>query len=130
MSVYNIWMMGPSRSGKTTLVASMIDEFMRIAEEATKKNDSLLKLQPLGETYERINDRIGSIRTATLDGYFNTGCLAGTQEHEIFEVGLDYQKKGLSMFEPKIELRFHDFPGTWLSQPERFSKWITTTLKC
>lgn len=119
MSIYNIWMMGPSRSGKTTLIASIINDFMRISEEANKKSDSVLKLQAMGDTYGRISDRIDSIQTATYDGSFDTGCLAGTQDHEIFKTGISYQKKAIPIFEPAIEINFHDFPGGWLSNPDK-----------
>lgn len=119
MTIYNIWMMGPSRSGKTTLIASIIDDFMRISEEVSQKSDSVLKLQALDDTYPRISGRIDSIKAATYNGSFDTGCLEGTQDHEIFKTGINYQKKALPFFEPEIEIHFHDFPGGWLSNPEK-----------
>ncbi len=122
MNAYHIWMMGPSRSGKTTLLASIIYDFKRISEEASRNDDCVLKLQAIGDTYSRINSRIDKIQAATYDGCFDTGCLEGTQDHEVFRVGLDYQKKAIPLFEPKFEMHFHDFPGGWLSQPEKIDK--------
>lgn len=114
--------MGPSRAGKTTLLASIINDFKLISEEASRNDDSLLKLQALEGTYAKLNSRIDRIKAATFEGSFDTGCLEGTQDHEVFKVGLDYQKKALAVFEPKFEIHFHDFPGGWLSQPDMIGK--------
>lgn len=114
MSDYHICMLGPSRSGKTTLLASVINDFMKLSEDISQKDDEYLKLVPKGETKARVNKSIDAIKISTQNGEFVGSGLAGTVDHTIFDVDLSYQKKALINSDPDFKLHFHDFPGGWI----------------
>lgn len=109
-------MLGPSRCGKTTLLASIINEFMELSEEVSKKDDEYIKLKPVGETRGRINKSIDAIKVSTRDGEFVRAGLEGTQDHTVFNLDMAYQKKSVLNSDPDFSLHFHDFPGGWIAQ--------------
>ena len=123
MDTYEICMLGPRSSGKTTLLASMIKDFENITDPVHKKNKRIWDLQAIGSTYQRVANSINVIEMATRDGEFASGCLPGTQEHDTYELEIKYPSSILDKwFSPKFRLRFHDFPGDWINNPDRMEE--------
>lgn len=114
MSDYHICMLGPSRCGKTTLLASLISEFMEISEDVSRNDSEYIKLSPQGDTKGRINKSIAEIKTSSEEGEFLRSVLRGTTDHNVFDVNMSYQKKAIINSDPNFKMHFHDFPGAWI----------------
>lgn len=112
-------MLGPSRCGKTTLLASIVHEFMELSEKISLRDTEFIKLSPKGDTRGRINLSIDAISASTSEGEFIGGALEGTQDHSIYDLELSYQKKSVINSDPNFKLHFHDFPGGWLGTGDK-----------
>ncbi len=119
MNTYNICMMGPSRTGKTTLLASLIHEFETITEKEYQGGFDRLSIKAAGETFGRIGSRINQIEIATLNGSFDSGCLDGTQNHEVFELSIKPNTNIIDKIVHDYKFKFHDFPGDWINDPDK-----------
>jgi len=122
MDTYEICMLGPTRSGKTTLLASMIKDFENLTEPIYKKRQRIWELQAIGSTYKRTEDRINILEMATRDGEFASECLPGTEDHDVYELEVKYHSILDKWFSPELRLRFHDFPGRWIDDPKRMEE--------
>lgn len=107
-------MLGPRRCGKTTLLASMVNEFMKISEEVSKKDSEYIKMVPRDATKGRINSSISAIKVSTSEGDFVTPQLSGTDVHTVYNFDIAYLDKSKEITDPDFKIYFHDFPGEWL----------------
>ena len=119
MDTYEICMLGPSHSGKTTLLASMIRDFENITDSIYKKNKRRWELRAKGTTYARTEDCINVLETGIRNGEFASECLPGTSTHDTYELEIKYNSILDQWFSPDIGLQFHDFPGGWINDPKR-----------
>lgn len=112
---YNIGLFGPSRIGKTTLIASMVEEFKRFTN--VSPGGRYLKLTSLDEpTMTRLSGRINDLKSGIREGVFATGTLEGTANHEVFNLRFEEGGKEKS-FQQLFTL--HDFPGGWVNDPSK-----------
>lgn len=113
---YNVGMFGPSRIGKTTLIAAMVEEFRSVADQLYSLDKTYLKLNPSDQSSsQRISQRINDLKSGIEKGAFKTGTLVGTSMHEIFN--LRFEKGADESFQQNFVL--HDFPGGWIDDPDK-----------
>ncbi|WP_294447288.1 hypothetical protein [uncultured Mailhella sp.] len=113
---YNIGFFGPSRIGKTTLAASMVEEFKQFS---SRINSSYLKLSALDDiTMTKISGRINDLKAGIEKGTFKTGTLEGTSDHE--ELKLRFEEGARKSF--KQDFILHDFPGGWINDPQKIEQ--------
>ncbi|MDR2140215.1 MAG: hypothetical protein LBR11_00205 [Deltaproteobacteria bacterium] len=116
---YHIGLFGPSRIGKTTLIASIVEEFKLLSDGLYNEASAYLKFSAMDQaTSERIADRINALKSGIERRSFKTGTLEGTSSHEIFNMRLEDAKS--SSF--KLDFIFHDFPGGWINDPSKMEE--------
>lgn len=116
---FNIGLFGPSRVGKTTLIAAMVEEFKKYSEGLLHREGSYLKLSASDQiTMQKLNARINDLKGGIEYGSFKTGTLTGTEDHEVFKLRFEEGKDKLF----KQNFALHDFPGGWLQQPEKIEE--------
>lgn len=113
---FHIGFLGPSRIGKTTIVAAMVEEFKRFAEEYSKHYAAKLSLT-FGDkiTGQKLTARINELKGSIVAGEFKEGSLAGTGEYETFALTLECSQS--PCFKQTYVL--HDFLGEWVNNPEK-----------
>lgn len=107
--IFKIGIVGPTRVGKTSLVASILKDSQQLLE------GSPVSIRPFGtRTEKRIaqhhKDLEGSIRA----GEFHPGAVSGTEESFTFDLLLD-SGPGTS----GIRLSLLDYPGGWIDPARR-----------
>ncbi len=113
-----IGLFGPSRIGKTTLIASMVDEFHYYTDHLGKLKKGCLILDAAETTEKILSRKIDDLKMGMDIGYFKVGTLSSTSSQETFELRLS--SPGDDGFNPII--RFNDFPGGWISDPDRLDE--------
>jgi len=117
--VYHIGLFGPSRIGKTTLIAAMVEEFKYISTQLYKVDKTHLKLASGDQSStERISERINKLKSGINKGSFTTGTLTGTSSHEVFNLRFEEGKE--NSFKQNFIL--HDFPGLWVNDPDKLNE--------
>ena len=110
--VYKISMVGPTRVGKTSVVASVLD----------MAKDELLRGTPLTfkpknlNTEKKIAIHARELKGSIRAGDFNSGAMAGTQAPFTFELALQASNQA-----HVLDFAILDFPGGWidpLNRPE------------
>ncbi len=111
---------GPSRIGKTTLIASMVEEFKVYHDTLLKHGKDCLNLVADKNTSKILSKKRSEldcgIDAQSFDCYVSK--LSSTSSHETFELKLS--SHGDDGFSPKI--RFNDFPGGWITDPSRLDE--------
>jgi len=107
--VFKIGIIGPTRVGKTSLIASILKDSQRLLEGTP------LSIVPRGTATERRiaqhhKDLEGSLRA----GEFHPGAVKGTEEPFTFELHLDPGVEAAG-----IHLNLLDYPGGWLDSSRR-----------
>lgn len=110
-----IGLFGPSRIGKTTLIASMVEEFKLYTDHLRKLNKDFLTLKAEANTNKILSRKISDLKMGIRAGSFEVGTLSSTSSQETFELQLS--SYGNDDFNPVI--RLNDFPGGWISDPDR-----------
>lgn len=117
---FNIGMFGPQRIGKTTMIASMVEEFKTISDYLRRGGGFCLKLDGADAiTNARLAERINDLTAGIDKGSFTTGTLTGTSDHEIFK--LRFEEKGEKRLF-SVDFAIHDFPGGWIGDNEKMDK--------
>lgn len=104
MESFHVTMLGARGVGKTSILASMYDQF----EKSIKDFD--LQLTPTNPASSaRLSRKLGELKAQAGNAELISG-LAGTAERQtmVFNVGLQFQ-------DPEARISFHDFPGGWFS---------------
>ncbi len=106
---FKIGIVGPTRVGKTSLIASILKDSQRILEGTP------VRIGPNGQKTERRlaqhhKELEGSLRA----GEFNPGAVSGTEEPFTFQLQLD---PGAT--EASISLNLLDYPGGWIDAARR-----------
>lgn len=104
-------LVGPSRVGKTSLITALLDDAQ-----------NLLKGMPVrvvpadNATTTRINDNRNVMLGAIMAREFDAAALASTGEPQLFNIMLD---AGGNTSESGLRFSILDYPGLWLSSPDR-----------
>lgn len=100
-------MIGPSRVGKTTLVAAAIAG-MDAQVRKINTTDGRLSCQAVGEAGEILRDLVDKIKGMLDAETFDAAIIGGTEKEQLFS----FEVRGRS-----LSLPFHilDFPGAWLT---------------
>ncbi|MCF3136768.1 GTPase [Streptomyces olivochromogenes] len=114
---FKIGVLGPSRVGKTSLIASILADSSRFL------GGTKVTLKPrTTDTEIRIMNRREDLDGAVLAGHFDHVALAGTQEATRFDLALETGASGAG-----LRLTLLDFPGGWLKAanrpPEQEEEW-------
>lgn len=107
--IFKIGIVGPTRVGKTSLIASILNDSQRLLERTP------ISMRPHGSKTERRiaqhhKELSGSIRA----GEFHPGAVSGTEESFYYELKLD---SGTST--EGIWLSILDYPGGWIDSTRR-----------
>ncbi len=113
-----IGLFGPSRIGKTTLIASMVQEFRRYTDTLRNIKKDFLTLEADANTNKILSKKINDLKMGIRQGSFQVGTLSSTSSQETFELHLSSCDN--NDFNPII--RLNDFPGGWISNPERLKE--------
>lgn len=111
-----IGLFGPSRIGKTTLIASMVEEFKGYTDNLRTEKKDFLTLQAEANTNKILSRKISDLKMGIQQGSFKPGTLSSTSSHETFELRLS--SPGDEGFNPVI--RLNDFPGGWIADSKRW----------
>lgn len=114
-SPIEIGLFGPSRIGKTTLIASMVEEFKVYTDSLRTDKKDFLTLQAEANTNKILSRKISDLKMGITKGRFEVGTLSSTSSHETFELRLS--SPGDDGFNPVI--RLNDFPGGWIGDTNR-----------
>lgn len=114
---YKIGIIGPTRVGKTSLIASILKDSQRLLEGTP------LNISPRGTATERrIAQHHHELEGSLLAGEFHPAAVKGTEEQFKFELHLDPGVASIG-----IHLNILDYPGGWLDAsrrpPEREAEW-------
>ena len=114
---FKIAIIGPTRVGKTSLIASILKDSHRLLDGTP------LNIRPRGlATERRIAQHSKELEGSIRAGEFKPGAVRGTEEHFTFELHLD---PGVATV--GINLNVLDYPGGWLDAdrrpPERAAEW-------
>lgn len=106
---FKIGVLGPSRVGKTSLIASVLADSSRFL------GGTKVTLKPRStDTEIRIMNRREELDGAVLAGQFDHVALSGTQEPAYFDLVLETGASGAG-----LGLTLLDFPGGWLKAANR-----------
>jgi hypothetical protein len=112
---FKIGIIGPSRVGKTTLIATLLRDAQRMLEGSPTRIEA-----DDGATQARIDDHDNELQGALRSGRFRNHALKGTEEPFGFKLRLEPGNGAAS-------LRFDvlDFPGAWVTSqlPEHVAGW-------
>ena len=100
--IYKVALLGPTRSGKTSLISSVLAD----AQEFLVGTPA--KFRAIGSTLKRIQENRQELDGALAAGSFNPGALAGSQDLTTYELSLSVGKSALP-------IRILDYPGGWLT---------------
>lgn len=100
--IYKVALLGPTRSGKTSLISSALAD----AQEFLVGTPA--KFRAIGSTLKRIQENRQELDGALAAGSFNPGALAGSQDLTTYELSLSVGKSSLP-------IRILDYPGGWLT---------------
>jgi len=100
--IYKVALLGPTRSGKTSLISSALAD----AQEFLIGTPA--KFRAIGSTLKRIQENRQELDGALAAGSFNPGALAGSQDMTTYELSLSVGKSALP-------IRILDYPGGWLT---------------
>jgi len=109
MKTINITMLGPRGVGKTSMLAVLYDQFKKVDDSGLviTHGDNDVGSRILKERLRELKTRMDFITEKPGIG------LEGTSEERVFEF-----KMGLIGRPPELMLRFHDYPGGWISDNE------------
>ncbi|MEB6565870.1 hypothetical protein MXL26_11025 [Acinetobacter towneri] len=107
---YKISMLGPTRVGKTSLVASILGSTREEVLAGTALNLKSLDLA----TEKKLSAHAKELRSSLNAGSFNSGAVAGTQEPAKFRFSLN---DGAN--ESLLNFTVLDFPGGWIDPDNR-----------
>lgn len=111
-STYTISMLGPSRVGKTSIIASV---FNTAEKELLAGKPFTLNSDNHRPTQKKLAMHARELRSSINAGNFNSGAVAGTQEPFNFHFELSSVKdKGVS-----LGFEILDFPGGWIDTVNR-----------
>ena len=113
-----IGLFGPSRIGKTTLIASMVEEFKGYTDHLRELNKDFLTLKAETNTNKILSRKISDLKMGIRAGSFEVGTLSSTSSQETFELRLS--SYGDEDFNPII--RLNDFPGGWIIDQNRLEE--------
>ena len=115
MPMYKIALLGPTRSGKTSLISSALAE----AQEFLRGTPANFKA--LNGTLKRIQENRQELDGALSAGVFDPGALAGSQDQTTYDLSLSVGKSSLP-------IQILDYPGGWLTDNtaefDDIRKWI------
>lgn len=100
--IYKVALLGPTRSGKTSLISSTLAE----AQEFLVGTPA--KFKAVGSTLKRIQENREELDGALAAGSFDPGALAGSQDQTTYELTLSVGKSTLP-------IHILDYPGGWLT---------------
>jgi len=113
--IYKVALLGPTRSGKTSLISSAL------AEAQDFLIGTPAKFKATGSTLKRIQENRQELDGALAAGSFNPGALAGSQDLTIYDLSLSVGKSILP-------IHILDYPGGWLTDVtpefEEVENWI------
>jgi len=114
---FRIGIVGPSRVGKTSLIASILKDSQRLLEGTP------VKIVTYGtKTERRVAQHNRELDGSLRAGEFNSGAVSGTEEPFTFELHLDPGADAAG-----IRLNLLDYPGGWLDPirrpAEREAEW-------
>ena len=106
MKTINITMLGPRGVGKTSMLAVLYDQFKKVDDSG------LVITHGNNDVSSRIlKERLRELKTRMdFSGEKPGAGLEGTSEERVFDF-----KMGLIGKSPELMLRFHDYPGGWIS---------------
>lgn len=114
--IYKVALLGPTRSGKTSLISSALAE----AQEFLRGTPA--NFRAVGGTLKRLQENRQELDGALSAGTFNPGALAGSQDRTYYDLSLSV---GKSM----LPIQILDYPGGWLTDNsqefEEIRDWIT-----
>lgn len=106
---FKIGILGPSRVGKTSLIATILSEAEKILAGTPTR------MLPVGPaTKRRIADHNNDLQGSLRAGEFHPGALGGTEEPFEFQLRLDPGKDALA-----VDFSLLDFPGGWIDDGRR-----------
>lgn len=106
---FRIGLVGPSRVGKTSLVATILRDAQRVLAQTTAR------IEPHGTASERrLQQHDNELRGALWAGEFNPGAVAGTEGVFTFELRLDPGEGA-----DALVFGLQDFPGGWIDAAAR-----------
>lgn len=121
-STYTISMLGPSRVGKTSIIASV---FNAAEQELLAGKPFTLNSDNHKPTQKKLATHARELRSSIQAGDFNSGAVAGTQEPFTFKFELSSVKDS----DVKLGFEILDFPGGWIDTINRpdsaDSQWAT-----
>lgn len=113
--IYKVALLGPTRSGKTSLISSAL------AEGQDFLIGTPARFKATGSTLKRIQENKQELDGALAAGSFNPGALAGSQDLTIYDLSLSVGKSILP-------IHILDYPGGWLTDVtpefEEVENWI------
>lgn len=109
---FKIGIVGPSRVGKTSLIAS----FLKGGSSALQGKP--ISLEPMGTTKTRISRFQNQLDGSLLNGTFNPGGVAGNQESTEYQLSLRSASGGA-----QIDFDILDFPGGWITMSDKPPQW-------
>ena len=114
---FKIGIIGPTRVGKTSLIASILQNSQKLLEGTP------IKISPNGKATElRIAQHQKELDGSLRAGEFHPGAVQGTEEMFTFQLHLDPGVEGAG-----IDVNILDYPGGWLDSerrpPERENDW-------
>jgi len=106
---FKIGIVGPTRVGKTSLIASILKDSQRLLEGTP------VKIGPHGtKTERRVAQHHKELDGSLRAGEFNPGAVSGTEEPFTFELHLDPGADAAG-----IRLNLLDYPGGWIDADRR-----------
>jgi hypothetical protein len=106
---FRIGIVGPTRVGKTSLIASILKDSQRLLEGTP------VKIGPYGtKTERRVAQHQKELEGSLRAGEFNPGAVSGTEEPFTFELHLDPGVDATG-----IRFNFLDYPGGWIDTNRR-----------
>jgi hypothetical protein len=115
---FKIGIVGPSRVGKTSLIASILNDSHKLLAGTPAS------IQPFGtKTERRIAQHHKELSGSLRAGEFNPGAVSGTEESFTYEL-----KMAQGIGSSAIHFNILDFPGGWIDSdrrpPEREKEWL------
>ena len=99
--VYKIGLVGPTRVGKTSLMAAILSE----AETLLKGQP--VKIEAIGATQIRVNSQQDDLRGSLMAGEFNPGAIEGGVEEFVYQLEMSVEKS-------RLRVEAMDYPGAWI----------------
>jgi hypothetical protein len=103
---YKIGLFGPTRVGKTSMIASLLEEGQKLLAGTDVSIDAV------DDTVNRVNRYRDKLRGSLMVGEFNPGGLSGSQE-------LIKMELAISVGTSKLSWAILDYPGSWINETTR-----------